>query len=107
MSDNTLIRLASVTKDYAMGQVMVHALRGLDLSIARGEFVVLLGPSGCGKTTTLNLIGGLDQPTQGHVMVQDEDITYYDEGRLTDYRRRKVGFVFQFFNESVAELPLT
>jgi putative ABC transport system ATP-binding protein len=98
MPGDVLIRLTSVTKDYAMGQVTVHALRGLDLCITRGEFVVLLGPSGCGKTTTLNLIGGLDKPTQGNVIVQDEDITHYDESRLTDYRRRKVGFVFQFFN---------
>jgi putative ABC transport system ATP-binding protein len=98
MSDDVLIRLESVTKDYVMGQVTVHALRGLGLSIPRGEFVVLLGPSGCGKTTTLNLIGGLDRPTQGSVIVQGEDITHYDEDRLTDYRRRKVGFVFQFFN---------
>jgi putative ABC transport system ATP-binding protein len=93
-----LIRLEAVTKNYQMGQVTVHALRGLDLEIAPGEFIVLLGPSGCGKTTTLNLIGGLDRPTSGHVIVQGQDIAGYDEGRLTEYRRREVGFVFQFFN---------
>jgi putative ABC transport system ATP-binding protein len=98
LSDKTLIQLQSVTKNYPMGEVIVHALRGLDLEIASGEFVVLLGPSGCGKTTTLNLIGGLDQPTEGHVIVQGEDIATYNEDRLTDYRRRKIGFVFQFFN---------
>jgi putative ABC transport system ATP-binding protein len=98
MSDEALIQLESVTKDYPMGEVTVHALRGLDLRIPAGEFVVLLGPSGSGKTTALNLIGGLDKPTAGHVFVQREDITRYDEDRLTDYRRRNVGFVFQFFN---------
>jgi putative ABC transport system ATP-binding protein len=97
MSD-VLIELSQVTKSYPMGQVTVHALRGLDLDIARGEFVVLLGPSGCGKTTTLNLIGGLDKPTGGRILIGGEDITRYNQDRLTDYRRRKVGFVFQFFN---------
>jgi putative ABC transport system ATP-binding protein len=98
LSSNALVQLERVTKNYPMGEVIVHALRGLDLQIAAGEFIVLLGPSGCGKTTTLNLIGGLDKPTEGHVIVQGEDIARYNEGRLTDYRRRKVGFVFQFFN---------
>jgi putative ABC transport system ATP-binding protein len=98
MSDEALIQLESLTKDYPMGEVTVHALRGLDLSIPAGEFVVLLGPSGSGKTTVLNLVGGLDRPTAGHVFVQNEDIATYDEKRLTEYRRRKVGFVFQFFN---------
>ncbi len=93
-----LIHLEGVTKNYQMGQVTVHALRGLDLEIALGEFIVLLGPSGCGKTTTLNLIGGLDKPTSGHVIVQGQDIAGYNEARLTEYRRREVGFVFQFFN---------
>ncbi len=98
MASNALVRLEKVTKNYPMGEVIVHALRGLDLEIASGEFIVLLGPSGCGKTTTLNLIGGLDQPSEGHVIVQGEDIATYNEDRLTDYRRRKIGFVFQFFN---------
>jgi len=98
MSNNDLIQLKSVTKDYPMGEVTVHALRGLDLNIPPGEFVVLLGPSGSGKTTVLNLIGGLDQPTAGNVFVQGKDVARYDEKRLTDYRRRQVGFVFQFFN---------
>ncbi len=98
MSSNALVQLERVTKNYPMGEVIVHALRGLDLQIAAGEFIVLLGPSGCGKTTTLNLIGGLDKPTEGRVIVQGEDIAMYNEDRLTDYRRRKIGFVFQFFN---------
>jgi putative ABC transport system ATP-binding protein len=98
MAEDVLIQLEAVTKDYPMGEVTVHALRGLDLCLARGEFVVLLGPSGCGKTTTLNLIGGLDKPTSGRVVVQGEDIARFDERHLTEYRRRQVGFVFQFFN---------
>jgi len=81
-----------------MGEVTVHALRGLEMCVNPGEFITLLGPSGSGKTTTLNLIGGLDKPTGGQVIVQGEDITHYNEKMLTDYRRRKVGFIFQFFN---------
>jgi putative ABC transport system ATP-binding protein len=98
LSPETLIRLEALTRYYRMGDVTVHALRGLDLLVDRGEFVVLLGPSGCGKTTTLNLIGGLDRPTGGSVIVDGEDISRYDEKQLTAYRRREVGFVFQFFN---------
>jgi putative ABC transport system ATP-binding protein len=98
MSHENLVQFQSVIKDYPMGEVTVHALRGLDLTIAPGEFIVLLGPSGSGKTTALNLIGGLDKPSDGHVIVAGEDIKEYDDKRLTDYRRRRVGFVFQFFN---------
>ena len=98
MSHESLVQFQSVIKDYPMGEVTVHALRGLDLDIAPGEFIVLLGPSGSGKTTALNLIGGLDKPSDGHVIVAGEDIKEYDDKRLTDYRRRRVGFVFQFFN---------
>jgi putative ABC transport system ATP-binding protein len=98
LSPEPLIRLEALTRYYRMGDVTVHALRGLDLLVDRGEFVVLLGPSGCGKTTTLNLIGGLDRPTGGSVIVDGEDISRYDEKQLTAYRRREVGFVFQFFN---------
>jgi putative ABC transport system ATP-binding protein len=98
MLHESLVQFRSVIKDYPMGEVTVHALRGLDLDIAPGEFIVLLGPSGSGKTTALNLIGGLDKPSDGHVIVAGEDIKEYDDKRLTDYRRRRVGFVFQFFN---------
>lgn len=94
----TLIRLESVNKDYQMGEVTVHALRDFDLEVPEGEFTVLLGPSGCGKTTTLNLIGGLDKPTSGRVLVGEDDISGFDEDRLTGYRRDQVGFIFQFFN---------
>jgi len=81
-----------------MGEVDVHALRGIDLDLFQGEFVVLLGPSGSGKSTLLNILGGLDVPTTGTVTYQDHDLTAYDDAALTRYRREHVGFVFQFYN---------
>ena len=93
-----IIEMQAVTKTYPMGEVTVHALRGLNLAVARGEFIVLLGPSGSGKTTTLNLVGGLDRPSGGHLAVDGEEIAGFNETRLAEYRRKKVGFVFQFFN---------
>jgi putative ABC transport system ATP-binding protein len=98
MAVEMLVRLESVTKEYRMGEVIVRALRGLNLEVARGELVVLLGPSGCGKTTTLNLVGGLDRPTAGRVVVAGEDVAAMNDARLTAFRRHKAGFVFQFFN---------
>ncbi len=98
MNSDSLIRLESVSKLYRMGEVDVKALDDLSLSIPGGEFVVLLGPSGCGKTTALNLIGGLDRPTSGQVLIRGEDISRYDDRALTRYRRDSIGFVFQFFN---------
>src|SRR5262245_24621428 len=87
-----------VTKTYDMGEVQVHALRGVDLSLYSGELVVLLGPSGSGKSTLLNILGGLDRATAGQVMYRDWDITQAKEKELTQYRRKHVGFVFQFYN---------
>ena len=87
-----------VRKVYHMGEVQVEALRGVDLSLAAGELVVLLGPSGSGKSTLLNIIGGLDVPTSGHVVYRDGDLTFADDKALTQYRRAHVGFVFQFYN---------
>jgi len=81
-----------------MGEVDVHALRGVDLALYAGEFVVLLGPSGSGKSTLLNILGGLDVPTSGHVRYRDHDLTEDDDQLLTRYRRERVGFVFQFYN---------
>ena len=98
MKPQPIIEMQAVTKTYPMGDVTVHALRGLDLLVTRGEFIVLLGPSGSGKTTTLNLVGGLDRPSAGRLVVDGEEITQFRESRLTKYRRDKVGFVFQFFN---------
>jgi putative ABC transport system ATP-binding protein len=98
MSTQPLIEMQAVTKTYPMGEVIVQALSGLDLEVAAGEFIVLLGPSGSGKTTTLNLIGGLDRPSSGSLMVEGQDVIGLNETRLAEYRRQKVGFIFQFFN---------
>lgn len=81
-----------------MGEVQVQALRGVDLELYPGEFVVLLGPSGSGKSTLLNILGGLDVPTDGVVRYLDQEITAYNDAALTRYRREHVGFVFQFYN---------
>jgi putative ABC transport system ATP-binding protein len=94
----SFILLEGAARTYKMGEVPVAALRPTDLSIDRGEFVVILGPSGSGKTTLLNLIAGIDSPTQGHIYVDGEDISGYDAVALTDYRRKKIGVIFQFFN---------
>jgi putative ABC transport system ATP-binding protein len=87
-----------LTKVYRMGEVEVHALRGVDLDIYASEFVVLLGPSGSGKSTLLNILGGLDTPTAGTAMWRDHDLSRAGEAELTRYRREHVGFVFQFYN---------
>jgi putative ABC transport system ATP-binding protein len=87
-----------VTKVYDMGEVRVHALRGADLDLYPGEMLVLLGPSGSGKSTLLNILGGLDRATAGTVIHRGWDLTRASEGELTQYRRRHVGFVFQFYN---------
>lgn len=88
----------NITKTYLMGEVRVHALRGIDLELYEGEFVVLLGPSGSGKSTLLNILGGLDVPTSGTVRYEDHDLSTFNESVLTHYRRDHVGFVFQFYN---------
>ena len=87
-----------VTKVYRMGEVEVHALRGVDLDLFEHEFIVLLGASGSGKSTLLNILGGLDIPTSGVVRYRDHELTAADDAGLTHYRRDHVGFVFQFYN---------
>ena len=87
-----------VTKVYSMGEVAVHALRGVDLRLFASEFLVLLGPSGSGKSTLLNILGGLDLPTDGSVEYRGTDLSSADDAARTQYRRRHVGFVFQFYN---------
>ena len=87
-----------VTKVYDMGEVQVHALRGVDLELRESELTVLLGPSGSGKSTLLNILGGLDVPTGGQVFYRGGELTAADERELTRYRRNHVGFVFQFYN---------
>lgn len=88
----------ALTKVYHMGEVEVHALRGVDLDLFAGEFVVLLGPSGSGKSTLLNILGGLDVPSAGSVFYKGQELTDFDDAGLTRYRREHVGFVFQFYN---------
>lgn len=101
--DSTVVfHVHGVTKVYQMGEVQVHALRGVDLDLYKGEFSVLLGASGSGKSTLLNILGGLDTPTDGHVLYsadgEQRDLTRASEAELTQYRRYHVGFVFQFYN---------
>jgi putative ABC transport system ATP-binding protein len=93
-----LFRVRGVAKTYRTGEVEVRALREVDLDIGRGEFVVLLGPSGSGKSTLLNILGGLDVPSAGQVLFGEQDLSRASEAELTAYRRRHVGFVFQFYN---------
>ncbi len=87
-----------LTKTYTLGEVVVHALRGVDLDLAETELLVLLGPSGSGKSTLLNILGGLDVPTSGDVHYRGQNLTQAGEAELTAYRRSHVGFVFQFYN---------
>ncbi|MCB1228883.1 MAG: ABC transporter ATP-binding protein [Verrucomicrobiae bacterium] len=87
-----------ITKVYHMGEVSVHALRGVDVQLFENEFVVLLGRSGSGKSTLLNILGGLDVPTSGEVIYRGRHMAEFDENELTQYRRQHVGFVFQFYN---------
>ncbi len=93
-----LFRMRGVTKVYHLGEVEVHALRGVDLELFAGEFVVILGPSGSGKSTLLNILGGLDVPTSGEVRYRDHNLTAAGDAALTRFRREHVGFVFQFYN---------
>lgn len=93
-----ILKVEDLTKTYMMGEVEVRALCGATFSVEEGEFIVILGPSGSGKSTLLNLIGGMDAPTFGKITAQGEDITAYNDKKLTEYRRNKVGFVFQFYN---------
>ncbi|MBE6013381.1 ABC transporter ATP-binding protein [Anaeropeptidivorans aminofermentans] len=93
-----LIQIQGVTKDYKMGEVSVNALRGIDLEIYEGEFLVILGASGSGKSTLLNIIGGIDTPTKGKIIFNGQDIGEYKDRELTNYRKNAIGFVFQFYN---------
>jgi putative ABC transport system ATP-binding protein len=97
-SPQVVLRASALAKAYRMGEVDVVALRGVDLELVAGETVVLLGASGSGKSTLLNILGGLDTPSGGSVIFRGEDLTDADESARTRYRRRFVGFVFQFYN---------
>jgi len=98
MNGQMAFRTQSLTKTYGQGTAAVHALRGVDIAIPKGEMVVLLGPSGSGKSTLLNILGGLDDATNGSAHFFDQELTKMNERALTLYRRQHVGFVFQFYN---------
>ncbi len=93
-----VLRASQLTKSLPLGKVVVHAVRGIDLEVYENEMVGIVGPSGSGKSTLLGLIGGLDTPTTGRIEIDGLDITNMGEGRLTEVRNEKIGFVFQFFN---------
>ena len=92
------VKLENVKKRYQMGEVEIMAADGIDFSIKKGEFAVVVGPSGAGKTTVLNILGGMDTATEGKVLVDGADIAGYSQKKLTGYRRDDIGFVFQFYN---------
>ncbi len=113
IADGVLVRVCGVEKYYRRGAENVHVLTGIDLEVRRGEFLALMGPSGSGKSTLLNLIGGLDRPTAGSIVVDGRRIDQLDERALAAWRARHVGFVFQLYNllpaltaERNVELPL-
>ncbi|MFQ6065550.1 MAG: ABC transporter ATP-binding protein [Candidatus Bathyarchaeia archaeon] len=95
---SVVIEIQNLKKRYRMGEVNVSALNGVDLRVEAGEFMSIMGPSGSGKTTLLNLIGALDRPTEGKVLVKGTDIATLDDNELAELRNREIGFVFQFFN---------
>lgn len=109
----SIIRCDSVTKTYVTGDITVQALKGLTLDIQKGEMVAIMGPSGCGKTTLLNCLSGIDEVTSGKIHIEDADLTSMNDNAKTDFRAKRMGFVFQFYNllpvlsaEENVELPL-
>jgi putative ABC transport system ATP-binding protein len=94
----TILQAQSLSKRYALGETVVNALAEVDLAVAPGEFLAVMGPSGSGKSTLLHLLGGLDQPSSGDVVLQDQQLSDLSDKQVTLLRRRRIGFVFQFFN---------
>ena len=95
---DAFIELKNVVKSYTMGDVTIYANNGVNFKVNKGEFTVIVGASGAGKTTILNMLGGMDTPTSGTIVVDGHNIATYDDKQLTDYRRDDIGFVFQFYN---------
>ncbi|NOQ65258.1 MAG: ATP-binding cassette domain-containing protein [Methyloprofundus sp.] len=98
MNSEVVFQMQGITRTYEMGDVQVHALRGINLKLYAGQFAVILGMSGSGKSTLLNILGGLDLPSSGKVYYKDLELSHASEKELTSYRRYHVGFVFQFYN---------
>ncbi|NDL66605.1 ABC transporter ATP-binding protein [Anaerotalea alkaliphila] len=98
MENKVLYKVEGLSKSYQMGDVEVKALQEVSFEIGEGEFVVILGPSGSGKSTLLNIMGGMDKPSAGKVFFKEQEVTRYDDRKLTQFRRRDVGFIFQFYN---------
>ena len=94
----SLIEMRDIKKDYLLGETVVHALRGVDLSIDKGEFVAIWGPSGSGKTTLLNLIGAIDEPSSGELLIEGQEVIELSDNKRTELRNRSIGFIFQGFN---------
>jgi putative ABC transport system ATP-binding protein len=95
---SSLIQVRDLDKKYQRGSEEIHVLQGLNLDVQKGEFIAFMGPSGSGKTTLLNLLGGLDVPSKGTVTVDGDEITHMSRSRLTEWRARHVGFIFQMYN---------
>ncbi|MBM4411561.1 MAG: ABC transporter ATP-binding protein [Chloroflexi bacterium] len=96
--DEPIIQVTDLVKTYDTGAVCVQALRGVSLTVAKGEMVAIMGPSGCGKTTLLNCVSGIDEPTSGSVKIEGTELASMDDDRKTSYRARRMGFIFQFYN---------
>ncbi len=96
--DEPIIQVNDLVKTYDSGAVRVEALRGVSLTVAKGEMVAIMGPSGCGKTTLLNCVSGIDEPTSGSVKIEGTELATMDDDRKTSYRARRMGFIFQFYN---------
>lgn len=94
----SLAKVVNVKKDYFLGETVVHALRGVDLTVDKGEFMAVWGPSGSGKTTLLNLIGAIDEPSSGEISIEGQDLLSLSDNKRTELRNRFIGFIFQGFN---------
>ena len=97
-SNNLIVQASEIVKTYATGRIAVRALRGVNLSVVRGEIIAIMGPSGCGKTTLLNCLSGLDTIDSGQIIVDGSDINHLSDNKKTEFRARRMGFVFQFYN---------
>jgi putative ABC transport system ATP-binding protein len=98
MSDNRVVELVNVRKEYMLGETRVDALRGVSLTVDKGEFMAVAGPSGSGKSTMLNMIGCIDTPTAGSIIINGREVSNLSEKELTRYRRVTISFIFQSFN---------